>query len=102
MSAPVTLIGKIGVDPELRFAPSGNAVANLRVVTDRRYKDGDEWKSTDTTWWQVVAFRQLAERIVDRLAYADWAYDPDPRVVVALDRLAFEATGLARRLEAAL
>ena len=71
MSAPVTLTGRLGADPELRFAASGVAVCNMRVVTDRRVKEGDEWKSVDTTWWQVTAFKALAERCVDRLAKGD-------------------------------
>ena len=71
MSAPITLTGRLGSDPELRFAPSGTAIASLRVVTDRRVKEGDEWKSVETTWWQVTAFKALAERIVERLAKGD-------------------------------
>lgn len=71
MSAPITLTGRLGADPELRFAQSGTAIANLRVVTDRRVREGDDWKSVDTTWWQVVAFKQLAERVVERLAKGD-------------------------------
>ena len=71
MSATITLTGRLGADPEMRFAPSGVAVCNLRVVTDRRVKEGDEWVSKDTTWWRVVAFKQLAERIVERLAKGD-------------------------------
>lgn len=71
MSAPITLTGRLGADPELRFAQSGTPIASLRVVTDRRVKEGDEWKSVDTAWWQVTAFKQLAERIVERLHKGD-------------------------------
>lgn len=76
MSAPITLTGRLGADPELRFAQSGTPIVSLRVVTDRRVKEGDEWKSVDTTWWQVTAFKSLAERIVERL------HKGDPVVVV--------------------
>lgn len=71
MSAPITITGRLGADPELTFAPSGVAIAKFRVVTDRRIKDGDEWKSTDTTWWNCTAFKALAEGMCEELAKGD-------------------------------
>lgn len=71
MSAPITLTGRLGADPELRFANTGTAVVKLRVVTDRRVKKGDDWASEDVTWWGVTAFSRLAERVVERLAKGD-------------------------------
>ena len=69
MSAPITLTGRLASDPELRFTPSGDAVCNLRVVTDRRYKDqSGEWQSKDVTFWSVSAWRQLAEGCAESLA----------------------------------
>lgn len=71
MSAPITLTGRLGADPELQFSPSGTAIARLRVVTDRRTKEGDEWKSVDTTWWHVTAFKALAEGCAEELVKGD-------------------------------
>lgn len=71
MSTPVTLIGRIGADPELRFSPNGVAIVRLRVVTSRRVKEGDDWKDADVTWWTVTAFKRLAERVTERLAKGD-------------------------------
>jgi single-strand DNA-binding protein len=71
MSVPVTLTGRLGADPELSFANTGTAIAKLRVVTDRRVKEGDEWKSVDTTWWYVTAFKQLAEGCAEELVKGD-------------------------------
>lgn len=71
MSAPVTLTGRLVADPELRFGQTGTAIVNLRVVTSTRYKDGDEWKDKDTTWWSVSAFRGLAENIAESLSKGD-------------------------------
>lgn len=71
MSAPVTLTGRLGADPELSFANSGTAVAKLRVVTDRRVREGEEWKSVDTTWWAVTAFKALAEGCAEELRKGD-------------------------------
>lgn len=71
MSAPITITGRLGADPELTFANSGTAIVRLRVVTDRRVKEGDEWKSVDTTWWSVTGFKALAEGCANDLAKGD-------------------------------
>lgn len=69
MSAPVTLNGRLTKDPELRFSGAGNAVAVFTVVTDRRRKNKDsgEWESTETSFWDVTAFGQLAENVCESL-----------------------------------
>lgn len=67
MSTPVHLAGRLTGDPELRFAPSGVAVAKFTVVTSRRVKDGDEWKDADTSYWDCVAFKQTAENVCESL-----------------------------------
>jgi single-strand DNA-binding protein len=71
MSVPITITGRLGADPELTFAPSGVAVAKLRVVTDRRVKEGDEWKSVDTSWHYVTAFKDAAEGAAEDLRKGD-------------------------------
>ena len=71
MSAPITLTGRLGADPELSFAASGVAICKLRVVTDRRVKDGDEWKSVDTSWHYVTAFKELAEGVAEEMQKGD-------------------------------
>lgn len=70
MSAPITLNGRLGQDPELRFSPSGTAICRLSVVTSRRVKDQNsgEWSDADVTWWDCTAFRQLAENCAGSLA----------------------------------
>jgi single-strand DNA-binding protein len=67
MSAPITITGRLGADPELTFAASGMAITKLRVVTDRRVKEGDEWKSVDTSWHAVTAFEDAAEGAAEEL-----------------------------------
>lgn len=72
MSESITITGRLGTDPELKFLPSGAAVCSFRVVTDRRTKDADgNWQSEDTTWWACTAWRQLAENIADSLSKGD-------------------------------
>lgn len=58
----VLLIGNLGADPEMRYMPNGDAVANLRIATAESWKDkatGEKKESTE--WHRVVMFRKLAE-----------------------------------------
>ena len=71
MSAPLTIVGRLVADPELRFAQSGVAVTNLRVVTSQRRKVGEEWQDVDTTFWSVTCFKQLAENVAESLKKGD-------------------------------
>jgi single-strand DNA-binding protein len=70
MSTQVTLTGRIGGVPELKFGQSGKAVATFSVVTDRRQlnRQTNEWESTGTTWWRCVAFGELAENLCETFA----------------------------------
>lgn len=67
MSATITLVGRLAADPELRFTPSGKAVASFTVVTDRRKKNGDNWESVDTTFWRCDVWDQQAEHVAESL-----------------------------------
>ena len=58
----VMLIGNLGADPEMRTFPSGDAVANLRVATSRRWKDKQTGENKEVTDWHRVVFNnRLAE-----------------------------------------
>ncbi|MGE7437536.1 single-stranded DNA-binding protein [Kitasatospora sp. NPDC001175] len=69
MSAPITLTGRLGADPELRFSSNGTAIARISIVTSRRVKNEQtgEWSDADVTWWDCTAFRALAENAVGSL-----------------------------------
>ena len=56
----VTLIGRLGADPESRFTNSGTAVLNLTVCTNSRVKKGDEYVEKPC-WHRVVVFGKKAE-----------------------------------------
>jgi single-strand DNA-binding protein len=57
----VLLVGNLTKDPELRFVPSGQAVANLRIATNRKYKAGNgEWKE-EVTYVGVEVWGKSAE-----------------------------------------
>ena len=58
----VIVVGNVGKDPEVRYMPSGDAVANLSVATTDRYKDkqtGDMKENTE--WHRIAFFGKLAE-----------------------------------------
>jgi single-strand DNA-binding protein len=69
MSTEVTLRGRLTRDPELRFSAKGQPVAKFAVVTSRRFKNQqtNEWEDRDTTFWDCVAFSELAQNIADSL-----------------------------------
>ena len=58
----VILVGNLGQDPEIRYMPNGNAVANISVATSETWKDKQTGESKDKTeWHKVVIFGKLAE-----------------------------------------
>ena len=57
----VILIGNLGADPEMRYMPSGDAVANLRIATTDTWKDKSGEKQERTEWHRVVFFSRQAE-----------------------------------------
>ena len=51
-----TIIGNVGSDPEMRFTPAGNAVANFSVAVNDKVGENDH-----TEWFKVVTWKKLAE-----------------------------------------
>ena len=69
MSTPVNLTGRLVAEPELRFSAKGQPVGRFTVVTSRRVRDSQtgEWSDADTSFWDCVAFGQLAENLCESL-----------------------------------
>jgi single-strand DNA-binding protein len=57
----VILVGNLGADPEMRYLPSGEAIANLRLATTDVWKDKDGNKQEATEWHRVGFFGRMAE-----------------------------------------
>lgn len=58
----VILIGNLGADPETRYAPSGDAICNLRIATTEVWKDKASGERREATeWHRVVYFGRTAE-----------------------------------------
>ena len=58
----VMIIGNVGMEPEMRFTPSGHPVTSFRVATNRRYQSGEGETKEETEWFSVVAWNKLAEQ----------------------------------------
>jgi single-strand DNA-binding protein len=65
------LVGNLTADPELRFTPNGHAVANLGLAVNERVKQGDKWVDGETTFHDVVVWRDQAENIADAVQKGD-------------------------------
>jgi single-strand DNA-binding protein len=57
----IMIIGRLGRDPEMRFTPSGRPVTTFNVATNRSWITGDGERHTETEWFNVVAWGNLAE-----------------------------------------
>jgi single-strand DNA-binding protein len=66
---PITLIGNLTGDPELRFTPSGAAVANFTIASTPRTLDrqSNEWKDGETLFISCAVWRQVAENVAESL-----------------------------------
>ncbi len=57
----VILIGNLGRDPEMRYMPSGDAIANFSIATTETWKDKSGEKQEKTEWHRISMFGRLAE-----------------------------------------
>ena len=55
------LVGRLGSDPELKYTPGGQAVANFSLATNERWTGKDGQKNERTTWHNIVAWGRQAE-----------------------------------------
>ena len=71
----VTLIGNLGADPEVRYMPTGGAVANINIATTFRWKDKQTGERKENTeWHRVVFFNRLAEIVGEYLRKGSQVY----------------------------
>src|SRR6187431_3774786 len=69
----ITSVGNLTADPELRFTPSGAAVANFTVAQTPRTFDrqSNEWKDGETFWMRCAVWRDTAENVAASLHKGD-------------------------------
>jgi single-strand DNA-binding protein len=65
----ITIVGNLVDDPQLRYTPTGNAVANFRVASTPRFRDqaSGEWKDGDSLFLTCNVWRQPAEKVAESL-----------------------------------
>ena len=65
----VTVVGNLTNDPELRFTPSGAAVASFTIASNSRYLDKttNEWKDGEPVYMRCSVWRQYAENVAESL-----------------------------------
>jgi single-strand DNA-binding protein len=68
------LIGNLGADPEVRFTPGGQAVANFRIATSESWTDKGGQKQERTEWHRIVVWGKLAELCGEYLAKGRQCY----------------------------
>ena len=59
----VTLLGRVGKDPEIRYTKDNQAVAMFSIATSEKWKDKDGKTQENTTWHNVKAWEQKAELV---------------------------------------
>jgi single-strand DNA-binding protein len=70
----VILVGNVGKDPEVKYAPSGVALAKFSLATNERFKDkSGEWQDR-TEWHNVLAWQRLAEIVGEYVHKGDKLY----------------------------
>src|ERR1700682_114862 len=67
MVAKLTLVGNLGVDPEVRYSADGKPVVSFRVASNYRKRDAESREWVDATnWYRVTTFGRLAERLSEQ------------------------------------
>jgi single-strand DNA-binding protein len=68
------IIGNLGRDPEMRYTPSGKPVTTFSVATNHVWVDATGQKHSETEWFNVVCWNNLAEICKDHLSKGDRVY----------------------------
>ncbi len=66
---PITIVGNLVADPEIRYTPTGQAVSTFRVASTPRFMDRatNEWKDGDSLFLSCNVWRQAAENVAESL-----------------------------------
>ncbi len=63
MYQKLVIVGNLGRDPEMRYTPSGQAVTNLNIATNRQYTANSGERVKETTWFRVSVWGKQAETV---------------------------------------
>jgi single-strand DNA-binding protein len=84
MYQSITVIGRLGRDPEMRYLPNGDPVTSFSIATDRAYNDRNGQKVKETTWFRVSVFGKQAENANQylskgKMVLVEGRLKPDPK-----------------------
>jgi single-strand DNA-binding protein len=116
MYEQLTIVGNLGRDPEMRYAPSGKAVTNFSVAVNTRWTNSDGTDGERVTWYKVACWGRLAEvtnqylakgrkvlvvaRRIEAEAYIDSEGQPRAALKVTADAVKFlDANGQQTQVE---
>jgi len=68
------LVGRLGQDPELKYTPNGQPVANFTLATNRVWKGQDGQRQEETTWHNIVVWGRQAETAKEYLSKGRQVY----------------------------
>lgn len=100
----ITILGRVGNDAELRFTPSGSAVASFSLASNETWKDGSGQKQERTTWHRCTLWGKVAEALAEHVtkgkmllvegavtarAYTDKSGEAKASLEVKVDQLRF-------------
>jgi len=68
MYQSITITGRLGRDPEMKYLPSGDPICTFNVATDRTFNDKNGNRQKETTWFRVTVFGKQAETASKYLA----------------------------------
>jgi single-strand DNA-binding protein len=57
----IIIIGNLGIDPEMRYSPNGQAVTSFSLASNRTYKGNDGQQVKETTWFRITVWGNQAE-----------------------------------------
>ncbi len=63
MYQKITIVGNLGRDPEMRYTPSGQAVTNINVATNRTWNNSNGERVKETTWFRVSVWGSQGEAV---------------------------------------
>ena len=70
----IIVVGNVGRDPELRYTANGKSMVQFSIATNHNFQNQNgEWQE-QTEWFRVIAWNQLAERVMERIQKGSQAY----------------------------
>lgn len=71
MAIPVTIVGNLVRDPEIKITQGGTAVVNTTVAVNERTQKNGEWVDGEPTYWRVSMFNKMGEAFADTARKGD-------------------------------